>query len=29
VGYKPKMRRADAEKILASELVAINGGPVT
>ncbi len=29
VGYKPKMHRADAEKILASELAAINGGPVT
>jgi hypothetical protein len=28
VGYKPKMHRADAEKILASELAAINGGPV-
>src|SRR5262252_6913269 len=29
VGYKPKMHRADAEKILAAELAAINGGPVT
>jgi integrase len=29
VGYKPKMRRADAEKILGAELAAINGGPVT
>lgn len=29
VGYKPKMRRADAETILAAELAAINGGPVT
>src|SRR6266436_3695147 len=29
VGYKPKMQRADAEKILAAELAAINGGPVT
>ena len=29
VGYKAKMHRADAEKILAAELAAINGGPVT
>jgi hypothetical protein len=29
VGYRPKMHRADAEKILAAELAAINGGPVT
>jgi hypothetical protein len=29
VGYKPKMHRADAEKILAAELAGINGGPVT
>ena len=29
VGYKPKMHRSDAEKILASELATINGGPVT
>ena len=29
MGYKPKMHRADAEKILAAELAAINGGPVT
>ena len=29
VGYKPKMHRADAEKILGAELAAINGGPVT
>ena len=29
VGYKPKMHRAEAEKILAAELAAINGGPVT
>src|SRR5207249_8863232 len=29
VGYRPKMRRADAEKILAAELAAINSGPVT
>src|SRR5215472_952997 len=29
VGYKPTMRRADAEKILGAELAAINGGPVT
>jgi Phage integrase, N-terminal SAM-like domain len=29
VGYKPKMHRADAEGILAAELAAINGGPVT
>jgi integrase len=29
VGYKPKMHRADAEKILAAELATINGGPVT
>ena len=29
VSYKPKMRRADAEAILAAELAAINGGPVT
>jgi len=29
VGYKPQMHRADAEKILAAELAAINGGPVT
>ena len=29
VGYRPKMQRADAEKILAAELAAINGGPVT
>lgn len=29
VGYRPKMRRADAEKILGAELAAINGGPVT
>jgi hypothetical protein len=28
-GYKPKLHRADAEKILAAELAAINGGPVT
>ena len=28
-GYKPKMHRAEAEKILAAELAAINGGPVT
>src|SRR4029077_18154649 len=26
VGYKPQMHRADAEKILAAELAAINGG---
>ena len=29
VGYKPTMHRADAEKILAAELAAINAGPVT
>ena len=29
VGYRPKMHRADAEKILAAELAAINAGPVT
>jgi hypothetical protein len=29
VGYKPKMHRAGAEKILAAELAAINGGPIT
>jgi hypothetical protein len=29
VGYKPKMHRPDAEKILGAELGAINGGPVT
>jgi hypothetical protein len=29
VGYKPKMHRADAEKILDAELAAITGGPVT
>lgn len=29
VGYRPKMRRADAEKILDAELAAINGGPIT
>jgi integrase len=29
VGYKPKMHRAHAEKILGAELAAINGGPVT
>ncbi len=29
VGYRPKMRRADAEAILAAELAAINGGPIT
>jgi len=29
VGYRPKMHRADAEKILAAELAAINGGPVS
>ena len=29
VGYKPKMHRADAEKILGAELAAINGGPVS
>jgi hypothetical protein len=29
VGYRPKMHRADAEKILAAELAAVNGGPVT
>lgn len=29
VGCKPKMHRADAEKILAAELAAINGGLVT
>jgi hypothetical protein len=28
VRYKPKMHRAHAEKILAAELAAINGGPV-
>jgi hypothetical protein len=28
VRYQPKMHRADAEKILAAELAAINGGPV-
>ncbi|HET6175974.1 MAG TPA: hypothetical protein VFE61_03510 [Candidatus Sulfotelmatobacter sp.] len=29
VGYRPKMHRAHAEKILAAELAAINGGLVT
>jgi integrase len=29
VGYRPKMRRAEAEAILAAELAAINGGPIT
>lgn len=29
VGQAPKMRKADAEEILKSELAAINGGPVT
>jgi integrase len=29
VGYRSKMHRADAEKILAAELAAINGGPIT
>ena len=29
VGYKPKMRRSEAEGILAAELAAINGGPIT
>ncbi len=29
VGYKPKMHRAHAEKILGAELAAINGDPVT
>lgn len=28
VGYRPKMRRSDAEGILAAELAAINGGPI-
>jgi hypothetical protein len=28
-GYRPKMRRAEAEAILAAELAAINGGPIT
>ena len=29
VGYAPKMRKAEAEGILAAELAAVNGGPVT
>jgi hypothetical protein len=29
VGYRPKMRRAEAGAILAAELAAINGGPIT
>jgi integrase len=29
VGYAPKMRKAEAEAMLAAELAAINGGPVT
>jgi integrase len=29
VGYPPKMRKAEAESILAAELAAVNGGPVT
>src|SRR5215467_12196235 len=29
VGYAPKMRKAEAENILAAELAAINGGPIT
>ena len=28
VGYPPKMRKAEAESILAAELAAVNGGPV-
>jgi outer membrane protein assembly factor BamB len=28
VGYRPKMRRAEAEAILAAEIAAVNGGPV-
>ena len=29
VGYPPKMRKSEAENILAAELAAINGGPIT
>jgi hypothetical protein len=29
VGYPPKMRKAEAESILAAELAAVNGGSVT
>jgi hypothetical protein len=29
VGYRPKLRRSDAEKILEAELAAINAGPTT
>jgi len=29
VGYPPKMRKVEAESILAAELAAINGGPIT
>jgi integrase len=29
VGYAPKMRKAEAETILAAELAAVNGGPLT
>src|SRR5450755_814563 len=28
VGYAPKMRKAEAETILAAELAAVNGGPL-
>jgi len=29
VGYPPKMRKAEAKSILAAELAAVNGGPIT
>ena len=29
IGYTPKMRKAEAETILAAELAAVNGGPLT